>query len=154
FYIPWKNDPLGNFQIGNLIVRSAVSPEATASWMRSETAKLDSALPVQIETMDERVSKLTQRPKFNAFLLSLFAAIAILLAAIGVYGVAGYLVTQRTQEIGVRMALGASPDSILSMILRQSFSWTFAGAAMGLLGSWFATGLLQSLLFGVHARDP
>jgi ABC-type antimicrobial peptide transport system permease subunit len=78
----------------------------------------------------------------------------MVLAAIGIYGVVGFLVTQRTQEIGVRMALGASPKSILQMIMANVARWTVVGAVLGLLGSWYAVRLLQSLLFQVSARDP
>jgi len=154
FYIPWKNDPVGNFQTAHVIVRTAMNPKATAAWMRSETAAIDPALPIEVQTLSQRVGNLTQRPKFNALLLSLFAATGLLLAAIGIYGVVGYLVTQRTQEIGIRMALGANPRNVLSMILFHFLRWTSAGALLGLLGSWFVTRLLESLLFEVRAHDP
>jgi len=78
----------------------------------------------------------------------------VVLAAIGMYGVVGFLVSQRTREIGVRMALGASPKSILTMIMGNVARWTIAGALLGLLGSWYAARLLQSLLFQVSRRDP
>jgi putative ABC transport system permease protein len=154
FYIPWKNDPVGDFQTGHVIVRTAMSPETTAAWLRSETAAIDPALPIEIQMLTQRVGKLTQRPKFNALLLSLFAGTGVLLAAIGIYGVVGYLVTQRTQEIGIRMALGANPSNILRMILLHFLRWTTAGALLGLLGSWFVARLLESLLFEVRVHDP
>jgi len=154
FYIPWKNDPLGNFQTGHVIVRTAMNSEAAAAWMRAETAAIDPALPIEIQTLTQRVGTLTQRPRFNALLLSLFAATGMLLAAIGIYGVVGYLVTQRTREIGIRMALGAGPRNVLTMILLHFLRWTSAGALLGLLGSWFVTRLLESLLFEVRAHDP
>jgi len=154
FYIPWKADVAGDFQTAHVIVRTAMNPEATAAWMRLETAAIDPALPIEIQTMRQRVDKLTQRPKFNALLLSLFAATGMLLAAIGLYGVVSYLVVQHTQEIGIRMALGAKPSNILRMILLHFFRWTIAGALLGLLGSWFAARLLESLLFEVRVHDP
>lgn len=154
FYIPWKADIAGDYQTAHIIVRTAMNPEATAAWMRSETAAIDPALPIEIQTLSQRVGRLTQRPKFNALLLSLFAVTGMLLAAIGIYGVVGYLVMQRTQEIGIRMALGASPRTVLSMILLHFFRWTIAGALLGLLGSWFVTRLLESLLFEVRVHDP
>jgi putative ABC transport system permease protein len=154
FYVPWKNDAVGNFQTANVIIRTFMNPQTMASWMREETAALDPALPIEIQTLSQRVGKLAQRPKFNALLLSLFAATGMLLAAIGIYGVMGYLVTQRTQEIGIRMALGATSRNILSMILQHFLRWTLAGALLGLLGSWFATRVLESLLFEVRAHDP
>ena len=154
FYIPWKNDPAINFGTGNLLFRTEMNPKALASWVRSVTAGMDPSLPVTMEAMSQRVGKLAQRPKFNAVLLSLFAAMAMLLAAIGIYGVVGFLVAQRTQEIGVRMTLGATPRKILKMVLSHVARWTLAGILLGLLGSWLAARLLESLLFSVRARDP
>jgi predicted permease len=154
FYIPWKSDVVGNFETGNVIVRTSMNPQTVAAWMRSETANLDPALPVDIQTMSQRVGNLLQRPRFNALLLSFFAATGTLLAGIGMYGVVGYLVAQRTKEIGVRMALGASPGAVLWMILSHVARWLVSGALIGLLGAMALIRLLQSLLFNVQARDP
>jgi putative ABC transport system permease protein len=154
FYIPWKNEDNQNFRVAHVILRTPLDPRTMADWLRSETAALDPALPVAIETMPQRVGKLSQRPRFNAALLALFAAMGMLLAAVGIYGVVGFLVTQRTQEIGVRMALGATPQSILKMVLGSIARWIAAGALAGLIASWLASRLLQSLLFQVSARDP
>jgi ABC-type antimicrobial peptide transport system permease subunit len=104
--------------------------------------------------MQARVGRLTERPRFNAMLLLLFAGIGVLLAALGIYGVVSFYVTQRTQEIGVRMALGATPGKIGQMVLSSMARWTLAGTALGLLGAWFCARLLQSLLFQVQAHDP
>jgi ABC-type antimicrobial peptide transport system permease subunit len=122
--------------------------------MRTETGGLDAALPVTIETMSARVGKLADRPRFNAILLSIFAAMGVLLAAIGMYGVVGFLVAQQTREIGVRMALGATPQGILRLVLSSVARWTLSGAALGLLGAWLCSRLLESLLFQVRAHDP
>ena len=154
FYIPWKNEDNQNFRGAHVILRSPLDPRTISNWLRSETATLDPALPVTIETMPQRVGKLSQRPRFNAALLALFAAMGMLLAAVGIYGVVGFLVTQRTQEIGVRMALGATPQSIMKMVLGSIARWIAAGAVAGLIASYFASRLLQSLLFQVSARDP
>jgi putative ABC transport system permease protein len=154
FYLPWKNDPLINLHAGYVIVRTRMNPMSVASWMRSETAALDATLPVTIETMRQRLGKLTERPRFNAMLLCLFAGIAVLLAAVGIYGVIGFLVLERTREIGVRLALGATPQSILKMVLSSVARCTIGGALLGLLGAWFCTRLLESLLFEVRAHDP
>jgi putative ABC transport system permease protein len=154
FYLPWKNDPVISFRGGNVIVQTRMNPKAVSAWMRGETAGLDSMLPVKIETMSQRIGKLADGPRFNAVLLSLFAGMGVLLAAIGIYGVVGFLVAQQTREIGVRMALGASPQGILKMVLSNVARWTISGAALGLLGAWFCARLLESLLFEVRAHDP
>jgi ABC-type antimicrobial peptide transport system permease subunit len=123
-------------------------------WLRAEIADIDPTVPVTLETMSERVGKLAERPKFNAVLLTVFAGMGVLLAAIGIYGVVGSLVAQRTREIGVRMALGASPRTVLRMILAHVLRWLLAGSLLGLLGAWFSTRILEALLFEVRARDP
>ncbi len=136
------------------VIRSPMNPRAMAVWMRAEFAAMDATLPVEMETMRQRVSALAERPRFNAMLLTLFAAMGMLLAAIGLYGVLAFLVTLRIPEIGVRMALGATPANITRLLLGQAAVWTLAGAALGLTGSLFATRLLRSLLFEVPERDP
>lgn len=154
FYLPWRNGSDGYFRSGHVIVQSAINPQAISRWIRSEAAAVDPTVPVVIEGMNTRIGKLAQRPQFNAILLSLFAGMGVLLAAIGIYGVVGFLVEQQTREIGVRMALGATPHSVLKMILSNIARWTIGGAAMGLLGAWFCARLLESLLFQVRAHDP
>lgn len=154
FYLPWKNDRAEFLNAGYLVVRTRMNAKTVGAWMRAETSGLDSALPVTIETMNQRVSKLTARPRFDAMLLSLFAGMGVLLAAIGIYGVVRFLVEQRTREIGVRIALGATPQSILKMVLASIGRWTTVGLGLGLFGAWASTRLLQSLLFEVRAHDP
>ena len=154
FYIPWKNESAGYFRSGHLIVQSAINPEAIAKWIRTETAAIDPTVPVTIEGMKTRVGKLAERPRFTAVLLSLFASMGVLLAGIGIYGVVGFLVAQQTREIGIRIALGATPASVLRMVLSNMVRWTATGAALGLLGAWLCSRLLESLLFEVRAHDP
>jgi predicted permease len=154
FYLPWKSDPDGYFRRGHLLLRTPQNPQALTRWVRSEVAALDPTVPVTIETMSQRVGKLADRPRFNAILLSIFAAMGVLLAAIGMYGVVGFLVAQQTREIGVRMALGATPQGILRLVLSSVARWTISGAVLGLLGAWLCSRLLESLLFQVRAHDP
>jgi putative ABC transport system permease protein len=154
FYIAWKNEPAGYFRSAHFLVQSAINPEAVAKWIRSETAAIDPTVPVTIEGMKTRVGKLAQRPRFTAALLSLFASMGVLLAGIGIYGVVGFLVAQQTREIGIRIALGATPGSVLRMVLSNMVRWTVIGAALGLLGAWLCSRLLESLLFDVRAHDP
>jgi putative ABC transport system permease protein len=154
FYLPWKNDRAQFPNAGYVIVRTQMNARGTAAWMRSAVRELDASIPVTIETLSQRVGKLRARPRFNALLLSSFAGMGVLLAAIGVYGVVRYLVAERTQEIGVRMALGATRRRILTLMLGGIGRWTLGGAAVGLAGGWMAARLLQSLLFEVRAHEP
>jgi putative ABC transport system permease protein len=131
-----------------------VNTKVMADWIKKDLATVDPELPVSIASMNERVGKLAERPRFNAFLLALFAGIGVLLAMIGLYGVMAFLVGQRTPEIGVRMALGATPGAIAKLVLSRAARWTLAGAALGLIGSLFTTRLLRTLLFEVPERDP
>ena len=154
FYIPWKNETGGYFRSGHLSVQSAIHSDAIAKWIRSEAAAVDPTVPVTIEVMKTRVGKLAQQPRFTTLLLSLFAGMGVMLAAIGIYGVVEFLVAQQTREIGIRIALGATTRSILRMVLSNMVRWTAAGAALGLLGSWLSSRVLESLLFEVRAHDP
>ena len=137
-----------------LAVRTPARPQAMEQWIKSEIAAIDPTLPVDLGTMDQRVGQLTARPRFDAELLAAFACIGLLLAAIGLYGVMAFLVAQRTPEIGVRMALGATPGMIAKLIFGYAGRWTIAGISVGVLGAWWATRLLRSLLFQTSANDP
>jgi ABC-type antimicrobial peptide transport system permease subunit len=154
FYLPWKEEQEGYFRTAHVILRTPMNALALAPWIRSEAAAIDPTVPVTIEAMSQRVGKLADRPRFNATLLALFAGMGVLLAGIGIYGVVGFLVAQQTREIGVRMALGATPQGIMKMVFSSVARWTVAGAVAGLLGAWFCSRLLESLLFGVPAHDP
>jgi predicted permease len=154
YYLPWKNEPSGYYRSAHLIVQSAIHPQAIADWVRSETAAIDPTVPLTIEGMSTRVGKLAEQPRFTAVLLSLFAGMGVLLAGIGIYGVVGFMVAQQTREIGIRLALGATPRSVLTMVLSNMLRWTSAGAALGILGAWLSAHLLESLLFEVRAHDP
>jgi putative ABC transport system permease protein len=154
FYKPWKNDEYSFFRSGHVIVQSTIPAQTIEKWIRTEVAAVDPVVPVTLEAMSTRVGKLAQRPRFTAVLLTLFAGIGVLLAAIGIYGVVGFLVTQQTREIGIRMALGASPQGILRMVLSNMARWMLTGAALGLGGAWLCSRFLDSLLFEVRAHDP
>jgi putative ABC transport system permease protein len=136
------------------IVRTSADPRGMARWLRAEVAALDATTPVVLESMETHVGKLAERPRFNAVLLGLFAGMGLLLATIGLYGVVSFLVAQRTQEIGVRMALGATPGAIGGMVLRHAARSTAVGAAIGAAGAFFALRLLRTMLFRVPAGDP
>src|SRR5262249_55518840 len=124
-----------------------------ANGLRGAVNAIDPALPVDVNTMGQRVNRVVARPRFDAALVGLFAGMGLLLAAIGLYGVMASLVAQRTQEIGVRMALGASPGTIAAMVLGRATRWIALGTLLGLAGSLAAARSIESLLFGLHARD-
>jgi putative ABC transport system permease protein len=154
FYLPWKENSEGYFRSAHVILRTSLSDATIGKWVRAETASVDPTVPVTVEPMTLRVEKLSQRPRFNAIVLTLFAAMGVLLAGIGIYGVVGFLVAQQTREIGVRVALGASAGTILGMVLWNVGRWTIIGSAVGVLGAWFCARLMSSLLFEVTAHDP
>jgi predicted permease len=137
----------------NVIIRSPLDQASVGDWVQKEVAALDPTLPVQMGTMGLRVRELEQQPRFNALLLALFAGIGLLLALVGLYGVMSFLVGQRTQEIGVRIALGATRGAIMELILSQAARWTMLGILLGIAGSLFLTRLMGSLLFGISKND-
>ncbi len=123
--------------------------------MRAELASLDPAIPLtNVRVFDEYVSRSLARPRFNALLLSIFAGTALLLTAVGIYGVIAYSVSQRTNEIGIRMALGAAQSNIFRLVVGQAMTLVAISVVIGLAGAFAATRLLNSLLFGVGASDP
>ncbi|MDE1177551.1 MAG: ABC transporter permease [Edaphobacter sp.] len=137
-----------------LIVDSVLSPEATVSWVRSQIAQLDPTVPVATETLNEQVTKLADRPRFATALLGCFAFTGLLMAVVGLYGVISFMATQRTQEIGVRMALGATRADILKLISGEGVRLIVAGGVIGLALSMATAQLLKSLLYEVKPRDP
>ncbi|MBV8514815.1 MAG: FtsX-like permease family protein, partial [Acidobacteria bacterium] len=154
FYLPWRESRDGYYRTAHLIFKTPLSAAMIGKWVRSEAASIDPTVPVTVEPLTLRVEKLAERPRFNATVLTLFATIGMVLAAIGIYGVVGFLVAQQTREIGVRMALGATPREILKMVLSDVARWTVAGTVAGVIGAWFCARLLESLLFQVRAHDP
>ena len=113
-----------------------------------------SAVIYNVATMTERVGQQTARSRFTTWLMGIFAATAVLLAMVGIYGVMAYAVTRRTQEIGIRMALGASPGSVMGMIARRGLLLAAVGVGIGLAAAAGLTRFVRTLLFGVSATDP
>lgn len=146
--------PLDGLRHASLIVRTNSNLKPMEQWLQSEIHRLDPTLPVDIATLDQRVGKLAQRPRFSAALLTFFATMALLSAAVGLYGLISFFVVRRTHEIGVRIALGATPPNITRLVLRQAARWSLIGTLIGLGGAILVARTLASMLFEVSARDP
>ena len=139
----------------NFVVKGSESAPALASAVRGAVREINPALPVyELKTMSDLVSESVVRPRFLSILLSIFSMTALLLAAVGIYGVMSYSVSQRTQEIGVRMALGARTSSVLGMVLSQGIALTGIGLGIGLAGAFALARFMAGLLFEVSVTDP
>jgi predicted permease len=137
------------------VVRSQNDPQALMQTVKNEVWALNRNLPFySVATMDELVSESLKEKRFSLLLLGSFAVIALVLAGVGIYGVVSFTASQRTHEIGVRMALGALPRDIAKMVIGEGLSFSLMGVAIGLVGSLILTRFLKSLLFGVTATDP
>ncbi|HEV8422339.1 MAG TPA: ABC transporter permease [Chthoniobacterales bacterium] len=152
-YVPHAQDSQWNFM--GLVIRTASDPAAFPATLRREVQALDKDQPVyNVRTMDDVVANSLGTRRVSMQLFAVFACAALLLAAIGIYGVMAYSVTQRTQEIGIRMALGAQKSDILRLVVRQGMTVTLIGVIAGLAGAFALTRVIANLLFGVGASDP
>jgi putative ABC transport system permease protein len=152
FYL---QEPSGHFEYMTLVVRTTGDPAAMADDIKSSVAALDKNVPVsEIETMDHAVEDLNAQPRFELWLLVGLAAVAVLLAALGIYGVMSYSVSRRTHELGVRMALGAERQDVIRLVVRQAMTLALMGSACGLAAAVVLTRMMSGLLYGVRATDP
>ena len=159
FYVPhsqWHVATGGNLIRGGfLVVRTGGDPMALAGAVRSEVRSLDPNIPVaNIRPMTEVVAASLATPRLTGFLMGTFAAIALTLAAVGIYGVLSYLVARRTHEIGIRLAVGADRSQVLALVLKQGLTLAGAGIAVGMIAAFVLTRLMQSLLYQVGPSDP
>ncbi|MGH9677401.1 MAG: FtsX-like permease family protein, partial [Candidatus Acidiferrum sp.] len=151
-YIPSEQMP---YAAMTLVVRSSASPEPLVAAIRGKVAEIDATLPLYgIRGMEDVVAASVAQPRLIRQITGIFAAFALLLAAIGIYGVMAYSVSSRKQELGIRVALGAEPSDILRLVVGQGMRMTVIGVALGAGISLGLTRLLGSLLFGVRATDP
>jgi putative ABC transport system permease protein len=156
-YFPHRQPLYGVFASRDmtLAVRTSLDPASVTSAIREQVFTIDKGLPLyNIATMDQLVSNSVAQPRLNLSLLVAFAVLALALAAVGVYGVMAYAVTQRTQEFGIRMALGASPADVLKQVFLEGGRLAALGLALGLIAALALTRLMASMLYGVKASDP
>jgi predicted permease len=152
FYLPHTQFPTRAMTSAFL---SVTDPTAMAATVKTELRNLDADLPMyQVRTMAQRVDESLARRRFSMLLLGIFAGFALVLATIGIYGVMAYLVNQGTREIGIRMALGASPRNVLSLVVRQGMTLAVCGMLIGLGAALLLARLIRSQLFGVEVTDP
>jgi len=137
-----------------LVVKTSLAPQAVAQWIRVQIDGIDPTLPVDVQTLKERVSQLADRPRFETALLAFFAVVGLLMAVIGLYGVIAYMAVQRNQEIGVRIVLGAGRTDILRLVLSEGLRLVAAGTLLGLAAALAVSRVLRSILFHVGPYDP
>jgi putative ABC transport system permease protein len=152
YFVPQAQVPFNQM---TLVVRTTNDPRGLITSAQREVTAMDKELPVfSIKTMDDYIAASIAAPRFNTTLLAIFAAVALVLTIVGLYGVMSYSVAQRTNEIGIRMALGAQTHDVLRLIVAQGFKLILLGLAIGLVGAFAVTRVISSLLFGVTTKDP
>ena len=152
YYVPQTQVPFSQMVV---VVKTSGEPHSLIPTVTKELAGMDADIPLfGVKSMDEYLSASVAAPRFNTTLLSIFAGVALVLTIVGLYGVMSYSVVQRTNEIGIRLALGAQSRDVLVMIIKQGGKLIIVGLAIGLVGAFAATRVIASLLFGVTTKDP
>jgi putative ABC transport system permease protein len=152
YYLPYKMSPAPAM---SLMVRTPLDAQRLSAVLRTAVRELDRELPVSdVAPLSANIARSTSARRFSVTLLGVFAGLALLLAAVGIYGIVAHSVTRRTHEIGVRMSLGAHPRKIAGMVLKRTLLLGGAGVAIGAGGSLALTRLLRTMLFGVSPTDP
>jgi putative ABC transport system permease protein len=155
-YLPYRQADLvlPVFQL-SFVLRTAADPQLQTLALRTALAEIDPHQPlVKVRTMEDNMAATVAQPRFRTWLIAIFAAVALVLAAIGVYGVMSYTVTQRTSEIGIRVTLGAQPEDVFKIVVGQGLRVALAGVGAGIVAALAMTRVLQSFLYGVSAYDP
>ena len=152
FYLPCLQNPSA---LMRLVVRTDAEPMNFVFAIRHEVLAVDKDQPVtEIKSMKQFVSESVFRPRVNTILLSVFATMALILAVVGIYGVISYSITQRTREMGIRLALGAQTRDVQAMVVGQGMRLSLTGVGIGVTGAFALTRVMRALLFGVSASDP
>jgi putative ABC transport system permease protein len=152
FYMPRAQEEMSG---GWLMVRAIIPTDQLTALLRHAVAEVDRDMPLaQARTMDAALDAMVQEPRFSMLLLTIFAGVALALASVGIYGVISYNVTQRTSEIGVRVALGAQRRDVVGLVVGQAMTMVATGIGIGLLLAFWSGKSLSSMLFGVGPRDP
>jgi putative ABC transport system permease protein len=161
YYLPWLQSDsyvgstVGHYAYMTLVIRTAVPPRSVAGAVQNAVWSLNGDAPVSsIETLDEVASDAVWQQRFNVILIDLFAALALVLSVVGIYGVTAYAVTQRTREIGVRMALGAGRGDVVGMVVGHGGRLALAGVAIGVVAALALTRLMSGLLYEIAPWDP
>jgi putative ABC transport system permease protein len=151
-YVPHTLIPIRDMKFA---VRTSGDPNSVVNAVRAQISQLDPEQPIQhVSTMDKLLDESLAQPRFNTVLLGIFGGLALLLAAIGIYGVLSYSVSQRTHEIGVRMALGAQQTDVVAMVMKHAMRLAAIGIAIGISAAMLATRALSAMLFRVSRTDP
>ena len=139
----------------NFTIRTAGVPEDLIAAIRAEIVSMDPTVPIAgVQTMERILSSSVARDRFSMLLLTLFAVIALVLASVGIYGVTSYSISQRTAEMGIRMAVGANPSDVMKLVMVNGAKLTLSGIVLGLLGAAALSRIMASQLYGVGATDP
>ena len=147
--------PSGHFEYMTLVVRATGDPAALVNEIKTAVAAIDKNVPIsEIVTLDQAIDDLNAQPRFELWLLASFATLAVVLAALGIYGVMSYSVSRRTHELGVRMALGADQGKVIRLVVRQAMTLALMGSACGLAAAFVLTRMMAKLLYGVQSSDP
>ena len=151
----YLQEPSGHFEYMTLVARTTGDPTTLVNDIRTAVASIDKNVPVsEIETLDQAIDDMNAQPRVELWLLASFAGLAVVLAALGIYGVMSYSVSRRTHELGVRMALGADQGNVIRLVVRQAMMLALAGSACGLAAAFVLTRMMAKLLYGVRSTDP